>query len=57
MQSARNSARMLEEASLTGEAILSAMSGSRERLKVSAIQPLHSHMRSPYALTHTHAHV
>ncbi|XP_059451753.1 membrin-11-like [Corylus avellana] len=33
MQSARSSARMLEEASLTGEAILSAMSGSRERLK------------------------
>lgn len=33
MQSCRNSARMLEEASLSGEAILSAMSGSRERLK------------------------
>ncbi|XP_018834170.2 membrin-11-like [Juglans regia] len=32
-QSYRNSARMLEEASSTGEAILSAMSGSRERLK------------------------
>lgn len=32
-QSVRSSARMLEEASLTGEAILSAMSGSRERLK------------------------
>ncbi|KAE8099743.1 hypothetical protein FH972_017699 [Carpinus fangiana] len=33
MQSCRNSGRMLEEASSTGEAILLAMSGSRERLK------------------------
>ncbi|KAF5457029.1 hypothetical protein F2P56_021167 [Juglans regia] len=33
MQSCLNSTRMLEEASSTGEAILSAMSGSRERLK------------------------
>ena len=40
-QSVRSSARMLEEASLTGEAILSAMSGSRERLKVFVIKLLH----------------
>jgi hypothetical protein len=35
---------MLEEASLTGEAILSAMSGSRERLKVFVIKPLDTHV-------------
>jgi len=43
MQSSHNSTRMLEEACLAREAILSAMLRSRERLKVFAIQPLRPH--------------
>lgn len=39
MQSVRNSSRMLEEASATGEAILFKYSEQRERLKV--LQQLH----------------
>lgn len=37
MQSVRNSSRLLEEASATGEAILFKYSEQRERLKVSPI--------------------
>ena len=40
MQSARSSARMLEESYATGVAILSQYAGQRERLKVSVTKQL-----------------
>lgn len=51
MQSARNSARMLEESYATGVAILSKYSEQRERLKVSlSMFPLLRYMPTQLAL-------